>query len=447
MTLSESSEGGAPRGALGPEERRTERSIALIRVAVIAVVAVVYLGSDEIRVTARPLAMSILVFAALYAVWSLLARPEESVGGYRFRAGTILVDAALITLWCLATGGASSQYWTLYLIAIVAAAMRFGLAETMAAAVGMALLFVAVMGGGGISAGTVFSRVPVILLSGLALGALAKQRRTHERRRELLEGLAEERSRALAEEQSLVARLRKVDIAKSEFVAVAAHEFRTPLATILGVLGTVRSHSDTLDPTLKDELLAGAQSQAQRLARLVEDLLTGSRIEDGALRLDVQPVHPLTLIQQAMGASRTGDRVRVELNGVDEVRCDADQLVRVLTNLIDNARKYSPDDGTIFVTVSDAPGSVSFSVRDEGPGIPKDRRAEVFDRFRRLADKPDKPGAGLGLYITRCLVEAHGGTIGVDDAPGGGADFHFAIPHPTRADDPSMDRPAAATTV
>jgi len=448
MTLSESSEGGAPRGVLSHEERRTERSIALIRLAVITVVAAVYLSSDGIRPTVRPLALSILVLAALYGVWSLLAKPYESMAANRFRAATILVDAALITLWCLATGGANSEYWTLYLIAIVAVAMRFGLPETMSAALGLAMLYVIAMSvRGGITTGMLFPRVPVILLSGFALGVSARQRRTHQEQRELLAGLAEERSRALAEEQALVARLREVDIAKSEFVAVAAHEFRTPLATILGVIGTVRSHGTTLDPDLKDELLAGAQSQAQRPARLVEDLLTVSRIEDGALRLDVQPVDPASVIAQAIQASRTGDRVRVELNGVEELRCDEDQMIRVLTNLIDNARKYSPEDGAIFVTVSEGPASVSFSVRDEGPGVPKERRAEVFDRFRRLADKPDKPGAGLGLYITRCLVEAHGGTIRVDEAPGGGADFHFSIPRGEPGGGVSVDRPAAATSV
>ena len=122
-------------------------------------------------------------------------------------------------------------------------------------------------------------------------------------------------------------------------------------------------------------------------------------------------------------------------------------MIRVLTNLIDNARKYSPPDGPIFVTVTEGPSTISVSVRDEGPGIPKERRAEVFDRFKRLGEKPQKPGAGLGLYITRSLVEAHGGTIRVDEAPGGGADFTFTIPQTEGEQPVSADRPAATTTV
>jgi signal transduction histidine kinase len=411
--------------------------------AVVAVVADVYLISIGIRPAVRPLAPSVLVLAAVYAIWSLLARPDETMPTNRFRAATLLVDATLITLWLVATGGTNSEYWTLYLIALVAVAMRYSLVETFFSALGLAVLYVIVLSiNGGASPAAVLSRLPVLLIAGFALGVLAQQRRTHQVQRELLAQIAEDRSQALAEEQALVARLREVDLAKSEFVAVAAHEFRTPLAAILGVFSTLRTHGDSLDPSLREELLVGAETQAQRLGRLVDDLLTVARIEDGALRLDVQPIEAEWLVSHAIQVSRTGDRVRAET-----IWCDADHMVRVLTNLIDNARKYSPPDGTIFITVAQGPSTVSVSVRDEGPGIPKERRAEVFDRFRRLGEKPKKPGAGLGLYITRSLVEAHGGTIRVDEAPGGGADFNFTIPQAERDQPVSTDRPAAATAV
>ena len=448
MSRSDTAGTGASRGSLSPEECRTERSIALVRMAVVAVVAVVYLSSTGIRPAVRPLALSVLVLAAVYAFWSLLARPYEAMSANRFRAATLLVDATLITLWCVATGGTDSEYWTLYLIALIAVAMRFSLMETLFSALGLAVLYVIVLSiNGGVSRAVLMSRLPLLAIAGFALGVMAQQRRTHQVQRELLAEIAEDRSRALAEEQALVARLREVDLAKSEFVAVASHEFRTPLASILGVLSTLRTHGDGLDPALREELLAGAETQAQRLARLVDDLLTVARIEDGALRLDVQAIEADWLISQAIQVSRTADRVQADLGGVQTIRCDADQMVRVLTNLIDNARKYSPPDGPIFVTVTEGPSAISVSVRDEGPGIPKERRAEVFDRFKRLGEKPQKPGAGLGLYITRSLVEAHGGTIRVDEAPGGGADFTFTIPQTEGEQPVSADRPAATTTV
>jgi signal transduction histidine kinase len=448
MSQSRTSGAGAPRGSLSPEERRTERSIALVRMAVVAVVAVVYLSSTGIRPAVRPLAPSVLVLAAVYAFWSLLVRPDETMSTNRFQAATLLVDATLITLWCVATGGTNSEYWTLYLIALTAVAMRFSLMETVFSALGLAVLYVIVLSiNGGASTAALMSRLLLLLIAGFTLGVMAQQRRTHQVQRELLTQIAEDRSQALAEEQALVARLREVDLAKTEFVAVAAHEFRTPLASILGVLSTLRTHGDSLGHSLREELLAGAETQALRLARLVDDLLTVARIEDGALRLDMQPVETDWLVSQAIQVSRTGDRVRADLGGVQQIRCDADQMVRVLTNLIDNARKYSPPEGAIFVTVTEGPSTVSVSVRDEGSGIPRERRAEVFDRFRRLGEKPERPGAGLGLYITRCLVEAHGGTIRVDEAPGGGADFNFTIPQAEGEQPVSADRPAAATSV
>jgi signal transduction histidine kinase len=416
--------------------------------AVVAVVAVVYLSSTGIRPAVRPLAPSVLVLAAVYAFWSLLVRPDETMSTNRFQAATLLGDATLITLWCVATGGTNSEYWTLYLIALTAVAMRFSLMETVFSALGLAVLYVIVLSiNGGASTAALMSRLLLLLIAGFTLGVMAQQRRTHQVQRELLTQIAEDRSQALAEEQALVARLREVDLAKTEFVAVAAHEFRTPLASILGVLSTLRTHGDSLEHSLREELLAGAETQALRLARLVDDLLTVARIEDGALRLDMQPVETDWLVSQAIQVSRTGDRVRADLGGVQQIRCDADQMVRVLTNLIDNARKYSPPEGAIFVTVTEGPSTVSVSVRDEGSGIPRERRAEVFDRFRRLGEKPEKPGAGLGLYITRCLVEAHGGTIRVDEAPSGGADFNFTIPQAEGEQPVSADRPAAATSV
>jgi two-component system sensor histidine kinase KdpD len=165
-----------------------------------------------------------------------------------------------------------------------------------------------------------------------------------------------------------------------------------------------------------------------------------SRIEDGALRPDVQAANPAQLAIEAAQASGTVDVVDFELAGVRSVDCDADQIVRVLANLLDNARKYSPPGARVVLAVDDLGASVRFRVRDRGPGVPAEYRARVFERFRRLTDEPRTPGAGLGLYISRCLVEAHGGTISVDEAPGGGAEFSFTLPKLGGGNDPG--RPA-----
>jgi signal transduction histidine kinase len=134
------------------------------------------------------------------------------------------------------------------------------------------------------------------------------------------------------------------------------------------------------------------------------------------------------LVADAAQASGTAGVLNVEMHLADEVWCDPDAMVRVLTNLLDNARKYSPEGTRIDLSVSQDQGAVRFSVRDRGPGIPAAERKAVFERFRRLEEASVKLGAGLGLYISRGLVEAHGGTLTVGDAPGGGAEFCFTIP-------------------
>jgi signal transduction histidine kinase len=210
-------------------------------------------------------------------------------------------------------------------------------------------------------------------------------------------------------------------------VAVAAHEFRTPLAAVIGVLSTLKAHGTSLDEDVRIELIDGAQAQAERLARLVEDLLTASRIEDGVLRLHPEVVKPRALVAEAERASGAVGRLQVELRRADPIVCDSDAIVRVLTNLLDNACKYSPENAPIVISVSQDDKVVRFAVRDAGPGVRPEDRETVFERFRRL-DGKGKPGAGLGLYISRGIVEAHGGRVTVGDSPEGGAEFAFTLP-------------------
>ncbi len=407
---------------------RTERSIALIRLTLVGVVAVIYLGSIGVRRSIGPLAVGILVLAALYSLWTLLAYAGEAQAGLRVLIATLLVDVGLVTLWCLATGGPKSEFWTLYLIVVISVAMRSGLKETLGVSFGLAVMYLVIMSTqGGLPSHKLIERPALLMLTGFAAGVIAHQRTIHGRERLAVEALAEEHARALDHERAEADRLRRMDSARAEFVAVAAHEFRGPLAAIIGALSTLRTHGNAIDTELREELLDGANTQAQRLARLVDDLLTISRIEEGGLRLNLELVEPRHLIAEAAQASGTAGVLSVELHRVDPVTCDADAVIRVLTNLLDNARKYSPEGERIVLSVSQDDSVVRFGVRDHGPGVPAEERASVFERFRRL-NGSDKPGAGLGLYISRGLVQAHGGSIRVDDASGGGAEFSFTLP-------------------
>lgn len=416
-------EGGRGRSAL-----RTERSIALIRVAVLAAVVAVYFSGIAIRGSLGPPALVVLGLACLYAFACLLMFAREEVLSFRAQVATLLTDIALVTLWVQATGGARSQFWTLYLIVVVSVGLRFGLTETLGVAAGLAILHVSVlMGAEGAEPTDMIYRPSLLVVVGFAVGVLSYQRSVQRRERRALAALAREREHELGEERAEVARLRRVDLARTEFVAVAAHEFRSPLAAIIGVLSTLKTHNDALQPYVRDELIDGAAGQAERLARLVEDLLTISRIEDGVLRLSMEPVDARDLVSDAVRSSGTAGRVHIELGRVDPVVCDVDAVIRVLTNLLDNARKYSPEGAPIALSLSQDDEVVRFSIRDTGDGVPEEERAAIFERFRRR-EGSGKPGAGLGLYISRGLVQAHGGELTVTDAREGGADFSFWLP-------------------
>ena len=411
-----------------PSVLRTKRTIALLRICVLAVVTVLYLSSVGVRRVAGPGALLLLIGAFVYALVCLVlsTRGEESsVWG---RVVTLAIDVALITAWIDATGGGRSEFWTLFLIVIVAVALRFGIIETVAVAVGLAVLLMVLLVENGVLWTSRLYRPTLLLVAGFAIGVLSLQRADQRQKRFEMEAIAESRARQLGRERAEVERLRRVDLARTEFVGVAAHELRTPLAAILGVLSTLKQHGAVLEDEMRVELIDGAETQAERLTRLVEDLLTVSRIQDGVLRLSMEPVDPRDLISDAARASSTTERLQLELDAPARVVCDADAIVRVLTNLFDNARKYSPEGTPIAVAVVVDDRRVAVEVRNAGGGIAEEDREAIFERFRR-ADETGAPGTGLGLYISRGLVRAHGGELEVGDPPEeGGTRFTFWLP-------------------
>ena len=437
--MSEATTGVGPRPGgrrSGFDALRTERWIAFLRLAVVGIVIAIYLGSLAGGSGPSPAAIALLSFAAMFSVWSLVAfaGPEEPSALSRILS--VLVDLALVTAWVQVTGGVASEYWGLYLVVLISVALRYDFVRAAGAAIALALLYGGVAVGAGLQTDLVANRTALMVITGFAAGVLSQQRLVHRRRGQEFQAVAEERSRELTQERAEVERLRRVDIAKSEFVAIAAHEFRTPLAAVIGVLTTLREHGTVLTGRERLELIDGATSQATRLARLIEDLLTVSRIEDGVIRLQHERADPHELLAEATSASGMSGRLLVRVGRVGDVRCDRDAIVRVLTNLLDNARKYAPEGSKVHVTVQlEGEDLVRFGVADEGPGIPEGERDEVFERFRRLDGGSSKPGEGLGLYICRGLVEAHGGSIRVDDGPHGGAEFSFTLPRAGDEDD------------
>ena len=221
---------------------------------------------------------------------------------------------------------------------------------------------------------------------------------------------------------------------KSEFVATASHELRTPLTSIHGALQLALAGSaERLDPDDR-ELLQISLTSTERLVRLVNDLLDLSKVEAGRMPMRLLPHRAPDLLSQAIEAMRPmAGKAGVRLQGAGEdavVSVDADLLIRVLQNLISNAIKYSPAGTLVRLDARTSGERVTFTVDDQGPGIPADQLPFLFRPFSRVAghEYARETGTGLGLAISRAIVEQHHGRIWAQALPEGGSRFAFELP-------------------
>ena len=229
---------------------------------------------------------------------------------------------------------------------------------------------------------------------------------------------------------------RAVETLKSDFVSTISHELRTPLAAIYGAALTLRREDVVIAEPQRTGLLEVIASESDRLARIVNDVLWVSKLESDGLRTAIEPRDPVELVRSVVEAARQYIPPGIELElktpkqGVPLVAADGDKVRQVLTNLVENAVKYSPDGGRVTVTLSTVGRSARFSVRDEGLGVPPAEHRRIFEKFYRL--DPDLTrgvgGTGLGLYISRELIERMGGRIWVESSGSGGSTFVTELP-------------------
>jgi signal transduction histidine kinase len=252
-----------------------------------------------------------------------------------------------------------------------------------------------------------------------------------------LQKRVEERTRELREKADALTianqRLEELDGLKSEFVSLVSHELRAPLTNVQGAVELMEGSCPAMTSTCK-QMFAIVGEQIGRLARLVDDVLSVSRIESGGLSLTCTSVDLAQVAERAIHdirARRTGHFfVRAQGAGRPVAWADADKVYEVLANLIDNAAKYSPPGSDVLLEVRTAGNEAVAFVSDNGPGIPPQQRDQIFEKFYRLdsGDAKETYGYGLGLYISRRLVEAMNGRIWVESEPGRGATFGFALP-------------------
>ena len=232
-----------------------------------------------------------------------------------------------------------------------------------------------------------------------------------------------------------LAGLERLNQLKSEFVSLVSHEFRTALVGISGFSEMIRDEEVTLDEA--KSYAADINKDADRLNRMINDMLDLDRIEAGRLTMHLQQVDLNALLDDAIERARAMSSRHVivaNFEGRPAVECDPDRIAQVVSNLLSNAIKYSPDGGEVAVTSVVHDGQIDVSIRDHGIGIAPEFKEHLFSRYERYEKAPSKIlGTGLGLAITRQIVEMHGGKVWVDSEPGLGSDFHFTLPVVARA--------------
>ena len=271
----------------------------------------------------------------------------------------------------------------------------------------------------------------------LVAGAVRWRTRQLRRRQEELEKTVAERTEQIREKNDELAqqaeKLKELDEAKSRFFANVSHEFRTPLTLIRGPVQEVRERLQRTDVDLDNEAdqLAVVERNTDRLRRLVDQLLALARMDAGSYELAVRPTDLHAETERIARpfeplAERHDLTLTVDLEASDgnapPVHVDREALEHILGNLLSNAIKFTPEGGTVTVTVTDEPKHVAVAVTDTGPGIPEEKQDTVFDRFAQVNEGPsgDQEGLGIGLAFAADLVDLHGATISLDSTEGEG---------------------------
>jgi two-component system sensor histidine kinase KdpD len=241
--------------------------------------------------------------------------------------------------------------------------------------------------------------------------------------------LAVERAK-LAQEAELARREMEAEQLRNSLLSSVSHDLRAPLAVITGATSTLLQGGPALDGSARQDLLSTVLEEAERLNRLICNLLDMTRLESGAVKVRKEWLSLEELVGSALSHldSRLGAReVHIQLpKDLALVPGDAVLLEQVLLNLLENAVKYSS--GVIEVRAEALVGEVLVEVNDRGPGIPMGEEERIFDKFHRSACAGTRDGVGLGLTICRAIATAHGGKVSASNREGGGASFRFTLP-------------------
>jgi len=291
-----------------------------------------------------------------------------------------------------------------------------------------------------ITATQLFTREEVPYATSVILRDITQRKQREDELRQLNSSLivqADEKTEQLATKIEELAQanadLQKMDQMRSEFVSLVSHQIRAPLTNMRGAVERMQNGCGVINATCT-QMFRVLEEQVVRLDQLVQDMLDVSQIESGKLGYDIEPISVVPVLRQAATqfSTRASERpISLPTKpGLPLILADRNRVIEIMTNLLDNADKYSPEREEVVVDVRADEEEVTISVRDHGQGIPEDALGRVFDKFYRVdsSDSQAAYGYGLGLYICRNLVEAQGGRIWVENHPEGGARFVFTFP-------------------
>jgi len=242
---------------------------------------------------------------------------------------------------------------------------------------------------------------------------------------QLLENRRMARRIASLEAQRELARM------QDEFISTISHELRTPLGFIKGYVTTLMREDTEWDDARRMEFLEIIDDEADRLRELIDNLLDSSRLESGSLSMTLEPASMAPIIRdcvQRLQGVHPDAKIAIEVpDELPVVNLDSTRIAQVLNNMLNNAQKYAPG-SPVIISARMHSDLLRIEVHDQGPGIPAEHTPHLFERFYRMPQSSNIRGTGLGLYISRKIIEAHGGEIGVQSQAGQGTVFYFEIP-------------------
>lgn len=226
-------------------------------------------------------------------------------------------------------------------------------------------------------------------------------------------------------------RLKELDKLKSEFVSIVSHELRTPLTGIIGFAKTLLKVK--VSDEQREKYLTIIESEGKRLATLIDEFLDISRIESGNVELQLEIKDIRDLIKETISNFEQHDMNKIEFNlslNPLSARVDGNKIKQVITNILNNALRYTDDGKRVTVSANDSSNAIMVSIKDDGPGISKENQTRIFEKFYRCKDeKTNKSrGSGLGLAIAKGIIDMHKGKIWAESEPGKGSNFKFSVP-------------------